>query len=139
MTATARSVQPQPATPTADLSGPALRSFFRIAALWGLTVDEQITLLGAPARSTYFKWRQTQGAGARLPRDTIERISYILGIYKALQILLPDPAAADGWVRRPNQAAPFGGEPALARMLSGNVADLFAVRQDLDAPRGGWA
>lgn len=139
MTATARSIQPQPVGTTADLSGPALRSFFRIAGLWQLTTDEQIILLGAPARSTYFKWRQTQGAGVRLPRDTIERISYILGIYKALQILLPDPAAADAWVRRPNQAAPFGGRPALARMLSGNVADLLAVRQYLDAQRGGWA
>jgi hypothetical protein len=116
------------------LSGAGLRTFFRIAALWKLSVDEQITLLGSPARSTYFRWKK-EGATA-LPRDVLERLSYILGIYKALQVLLPDEAAADGWVRRPNDAAPFGGRSALDRMLSGNVVDLYEVRRYLDAERG---
>ena len=119
------------------LSGPALRTFFRIAGLWGLSVEEQMTLLGLTARSTFFKWKKDQNAV--LPKDTLERISYILGVYKALQILLPDERAADEWVRRPNAALPFGGRPALDRMLSGQVADLFVVRQYLDAQRGGWA
>lgn len=112
-----------------------LRTFFRIAALWDLSVDEQITLLGSPARSTYFKWKR-DGAES-LPRDVLERISYVLGIYKDLQLLLPDEEAADAWVRRPNDAAPFGGGSALARMLSGNVSDLYEVRRYLDAERGG--
>lgn len=120
-----------------DLSGPALRTFFRIAELWGLSVDEQMTLLGVTARSTFFKWKKDQSVA--LPKDTLERVSYILGIYKALQILLPDPRAADTWVRRPNEAPLFAGQSALARMLSGQVADLFVVRQYLDAQRGGWA
>jgi hypothetical protein len=58
------------------------------------------------------------------------------GIYKSLQILLPEPGAADAWVRKPNTAAPFGGRSALDRMLSGQVADLYVVRQYLDAERG---
>lgn len=119
------------------LAGPALRTFFRISAAWALSADEQIALLGAPARSTFFKWKR-DGA-ASLSQDTLERISYILGIYKALQILLPEPAAADAWIRKPNTAPPFGGRSALARMLSGQVADLYVVRQYLDAERGGWA
>lgn len=123
--------------PHRDLAGPALRAFFRIAEQWRLSVDEQIRLLGDPARSTYFKWKKE--APAQLPKDTLERISYILGIYKALQILLPDPEAADAWVRRPNRAPLFGGRSALERMLSGNVADLYVVRQYLDAQLGGWA
>ena len=94
-------------------------------------------LLGAPGRSTFFKWKKDQDG--TLSRDTIERISYILGIYKALQILLSDEAAADAWVKRPNTAPLFGGRSALERMLSGQVADLFTVRQYLDAQRGGWA
>lgn len=57
-----------------------------------------------------------------------------MGIYKALQVLLP--RTADEWVRKPNKAALFGGRPALERMTSGNVADLFVVRQYLDAQRG---
>ena len=116
--------------------GPALATFFRIADLWGLTAEQQMRLLGSPARSTYFRWKK-QGA-EQLSRDTLERISYVLGIYKALQVLLPDPVAADSWVRRPNSAALFGGGTALDRMLTGNVADLYLVRQYLDAQRAGW-
>ena len=119
------------------LSGPALRTFFRIAKLWRLSVEEQMTLLGLTARSTFFKWKKDPDAV--LPKDTLERISYILGIYKALQLLLPDETAADEWVKRPNAAPLFGGRSALDRMLSGQVADLFVVRQYLDAQRGGWA
>ena len=118
-------------------SGPALRTFFRIAGLWNLSVEEQMTLLGMTARSTFFKWKKNPNTAA--PKDTLERISYILGIYKALQILLPDEKAADEWVKRPNAAPLFGGHSALERMLSGHVADLFVVRQYLDAQRGGWA
>lgn len=120
---------------TTDMAQAGLRTFFRIAALWDLSVDEQITLLGSPGRSTYFKWKR-DGADS-LPRDVLERISYVLAIYKDLQLLLPDEAAADGWVRRPNDAQPFGGVSALKRMLSGNVADLYEVRRYLDAERGG--
>jgi hypothetical protein len=119
------------------LSGPALRTFLRIAELWHLSVEEQMVLLGTTARSTFFKWKSDPEP--LLPKDTLERISYVLGIYKALQILLPDEKAADEWVKKPNSASSFGGRSALDRMLSGNVADLFMVRQYLDAQRGGWA
>jgi hypothetical protein len=74
-----------------------------------------------------------------LSHDTLERISYILGIYKALEILLPNSKAADQWVKQANTAPLFQGKSALQRMLSGNVGDLYVVRQYLDAMRGGWA
>jgi hypothetical protein len=120
------------------MSAAGLRAFSRLAEAWGLTVDEQVTLLGQPARSTFFAWRKAPEA-AKLPRDTLERLSNLLGIYKSLQILLPDERA-DAWVRQPNAAAPFGGRSALDRMLAGNVSDLFAVRRYLDAVRGGgWS
>jgi Protein of unknown function (DUF2384) len=114
--------------------GAGLRAFENIADAWGLTVAEQLKLLGIASRSTFFKWRRERAP--RLPQDTLERLSYLLGIYKALQILLPDPRAADDWVRKPNNAPPFGGRSALERMLSGQVADLYVVRQYLDAERG---
>jgi len=116
------------------LGGAGLRAFMNIAEAWGLTVADQLTLLGIASRSTFFKWRRERNP--RLPRDTLERLSYLLGIYKSLQILLPDPQIADAWIRKPNTAAPFGGRPALERMLSGQVADLYVVRQYLDAQRG---
>lgn len=121
-----------------EMSAAGLRAFFNIARDWDLSVEEQIVLLGSPGRSTFFKWKQTPQS-ARLGRDTLERLSLLLGIYKSLQILLPLPTAADAWIKRPNSAPPFGGRRALDRMLAGNVSDLVAVRQYLDAMRGGWA
>lgn len=127
---------PLPIERRRSLSGAALRTFFNIARDWRLSTQEQMQLLGLSASSTFFKWKKDPAV--TLPRDTLERISYILGIYKALQILLPDNEAADSWVRKPNHAPLFNGRSALERMLSGNVADLFVVRQYLDAERGGW-
>lgn len=122
------------------MSAAGLRAFARIAQAWGLSVDEQLALLGQPPRSTFFAWRR-HPEKATLPRDTLERLSCLLGIYKSLQILLPEPAAADAWVRQPNRAAPFiGSGTALARMLAGNVSDLHLVRSYLDGVRGGgWS
>lgn len=119
---------------TTNLGGPGLRAFANIAEAWDLSIAEQLTLLGIASRSTFFKWRRERNP--KLPRDTLERLSYLLGIYKSLQILVPDARAADEWIRRPNSAPPFGGRPALERMLSGQVADLYVVRQYLDAERG---
>jgi hypothetical protein len=118
-------------------AGAALRTFFNIASAWNLNEKQAMTLLGFDERnrSTYFKWKRDP-ENARLTKEKLERLSYIFGIYKALQILLPKPESADDWIHRPNQAGPFGGRPALDRMLSGNVADLYVVRQYLDAQRG---
>lgn len=127
--------RPQPGSmPVPELGGTALRAFFRLAEHWHLRVAEQRRLLGEPAESTFFKWKRDRQAN--LGRDVIERISYLLGIWKSLQILFPDPAQADAWLHKPNQSPLFGGHSALERMLSGNVADLYVVRQYLDAQRG---
>ena len=110
----------------------SLDTFFRITELWSLTIDQQITLLGSPARSTIYKWKKE---GGLLSADTEERISHLVSIYKALQILVPDVKAADTWIHRPNKY--FGGRSALSVMLDGKLIDIYAVRTYLDAPRGG--
>ena len=131
---------PSPAFVGTDrMAAAGLRAFVRMAEAWGLSVDEQLRLLGSPPRSTFFGWRKHPDK-ASLPRDTLERLSNLLGIYKSLQILLPDAAAADAWGRQPNRAALFGGRSALDRMLAGNVSDLHLVRRYLDGVRGGgWS
>ena len=134
----ARAVKTQAKPSSRDMAAAGLRAFFNIARDWGLNTEAQMVLLGAPGRSTFFKWKSAPDT-ADLKRDTLERLSYLLGIYKALQILLPDTAAADAWVKKPNTAPLFGGQSALDRMLGGNVADLMVVRQYLDVQRGGWA
>lgn len=134
----AQAIKPQNKPSSRDLSAAGLRAFFNIARDWGLNTDEQMVLLGTPGRSTFFKWKSAPQS-ADLKRDTLERLSYLLGIYKALQVLLPATTAADAWVKKPNTAPLFGGKSALDRMLGGNVADLMVVRQYLDVQRGGWA
>jgi uncharacterized protein (DUF2384 family) len=119
-----------------ELGAAGLRTFFRIAELWELSAEESMTLLGITSPSTYYKWRKAPPR--RISPDMLERISYILGIYKSLQILLPNERQADTWVRRPNTNPLYGGRPPLERMLSGQVADLYVVRRHLDAERGGW-
>lgn len=130
----------QPSTDPArlDLEDPhasevAKRAFFRIADLWGLSSDDARVLLGQPGRSTFFSWKK--GQGGSLSRDEFERVSYVLGIYKGLQVLFPDNAQADEWIKKPNEA--FGGRSALDRMLGGNVSDLHAVRVYIEQVRGG--
>ena len=122
-----------------QMSEAGLRAFGKLAEQWVLSVDEQLNLLGQPPRSTFFAWRKHPDK-AGLSRDTLERLSNLLGIYKSLQILLPDSASADAWVRQPNTAPLFGGRSALERMLAGNVSDLNLVRRYLDGVRGGgWS
>ena len=114
----------------------ALRTFWRLAEAWKLSVAEQLALLGV-SRTTLYQWKQ--GKVGPLDRHVLERLSYLFGIYAALHILLPVPERADAWIRKPNAAPLFGGASALDRMLGGQVADLYVVRQYLDAQRGGKA
>lgn len=114
----------------------ALRTFFRIAEAWKLDNADQLALLGLRSRTTLAAWRK--GGEVALSPDTLERLSYLFGIYKALQMLLPSSGAADEWIRKPNAGPLFNGASALDRLRAGKVADLFLVRQYLDAQRGGW-
>ncbi len=120
---------------TIDAARQVLRAFFNIAKAWQLAPREQEVLLGV-SQPTCYRWRNDQVASA-LSGDTLERLGYILNIYAALQILLPVQERADAWVRQPNTAPLFGGEPALKRMLGGRVGDLKVVADYLDAMRGG--
>ena len=129
----------KPDVPAVDLTsaraaGAALRTFFRLADAWQLSIAEQTTLLGV-ARTTLYQWKQ--GKVAPLDRHLLERLSHLFGIYSSLQILFPATRRADEWLRKPNSAPLFGGRSALDRMLGGHVADLYAVREYLDAVRGG--
>ena len=73
--------------------------FFAIAqAGWGLNAEDARALLGAPAERTFYAWRA--GSAVRVPMDTLRRIGYVAGIYKALEILYSDPHLADDWIKR---------------------------------------
>lgn len=127
--------QPQVYSPQ-ELGEAALRGFFMLADAWGLNTAEQITLLGGPSRSAFFAWKKAPAVA--ISGDTMERISYLLGIWKALRILIPDDRQALAWVKKPNLHPMFGGNPPLERMLRGRLLDLADVRRMLDGRRGGW-
>ncbi|MCR9054496.1 MAG: MbcA/ParS/Xre antitoxin family protein [bacterium] len=116
----------------AEVRRVAAKAFFGLMEKWGLTREQGIILLGKPSERTYYRWREGQVSG--LSHDTLERISVMLGIYKATHVLLPVAARADGYLKRPNTA--FGGESALDVMLKGRIDNLYQVRRHLDAWRG---
>jgi hypothetical protein len=109
----------------------ALKAFFNITEAWGVKNKDQQTLLGEPAESTFYKWKS--GNATSLSRDTLERVSYLIGIYKALGLLFPSRQQADAWVNKPNGA--YNGKCALDIMLQGSIVNLSDVRRYLDAQR----
>ena len=110
----------------------AKRAFFRIMDAWQVRDAQARVLLGSPSRTTFYAWKR--GEGGKLSHDTLERVSYVLGIYKSLQLLFPDAARADAWIRKRNVA--FGNQSALEHALGGRVIDLARVRHYLDFVRG---
>lgn len=131
---------PNPRTPAAarrhsdvEKAQAGLTAFFSIADEWGLDGEQQRILLGNPARTTFFEWKRHKKAN--LSRDTLDRLSYVLGIYKALGILF-SPANAQEWLRNPNAAPLFNGKSPLQYMLGGHLVALADVRRYLDWVRG---
>jgi hypothetical protein len=55
-----------------------------------------------------------------------------------LQVLYPEPAFADAWVKSPNNHALFGGKSPLTLMVAAGIDGLYRVRRLIDARRGGW-
>ena len=117
------------------LSGAALAAFFRIAAAWMLRDEDARALLGSPAASTFYEMKRAP-EGRVLDQDRLTRISYLIGIFKALHILHGD-TLADAWVNLPNTNRIFGGGTPLAYMVRGGMPALQTVRRLLDARRGG--
>lgn len=115
------------------LSQSAVEGFFAIMDNWGVPVENAGELLGGMARSSVYKLKTAAG---RLRQDELTRISYIVGIYKALHILLPDELA-DQWVSKANDNVLFGGQTPLEYMVRAGIPGLHQVRSLLDAARGG--
>ncbi|MGB8910126.1 MAG: MbcA/ParS/Xre antitoxin family protein [Candidatus Cybelea sp.] len=119
------------------LSATAVRAFGNIARAWDMDLREQRAALGNISKQTIYNWRE-HPERARLSGDQLDRVSFLLGIFKALHILFTRPEQADSWIRRPNAALPFGGRPAADLMFSGRIEDLIRVRRYVDGARGVW-
>lgn len=136
MSITRRSLENGAASPTENhLASVGMKAFLALAKAWRLTDAEARSLLGNPPVAVLRRWEH--GQTSDLPQDVLSRISFLLGIFKALNLLFPNPEQADSWLRRPNTAPLFSGSTALDRMLVGSMEDLRAVRDYLDVEANG--
>ena len=115
------------------LSPAAIHAFFSLAAHWKLRDKDARGLLGGISNGAFYTLKQS---AKTLDQDKLTRISLLVGIFKALNILY-STKLADAWVGLPNTNPIFGGESPLAYMLKGGVPAMLRVRQLLDARRGG--
>jgi len=116
------------------LSPSALKAFFSIIAHWSVRDPDARALLGGVSNGPYYSWKKDPRR--TLGPDTLTRISYLVGIFKALNILYGEEIA-DTWITLPNNHRLFGGDTPLAYMKAGGVPALQVVRRLLDARRGG--
>jgi hypothetical protein len=116
------------------LSGAAIRAFFNIMARWQVRDEDARALLGGMTNGPYYELKRNPDR--TLDIDRLTRISLLVGIFKALNILHSE-ALADRWVHLPNTSGVFDGLPPLAYMKQGGVPALLTVRRLLDARRAG--
>jgi hypothetical protein len=116
------------------LSPSAIKAFLNIMERWGVRDEAARALLGGISNGQYYEMKKKPER--TLNTDTLTRISYLVGIFKALNILYSEPLA-DAWVQRHNTNRIFGGERPLTYMMKGGLAAMQTVRRLLDARRGG--
>ena len=118
----------------ARLSPSALRAFFNIATRWKLRDEDARALLGGVSNGPFYEMKRNPDR--MLDTDRLTRVSYLIGIFKALGVLHSE-ALADAWVQRPNTNPLFGGLTPLAYMIRGGLPAMQTVRRLLDARRAG--
>ena len=121
------------------LSPVAIRAFFRLASHWKLRDEDARGLIGGISNGSFYQLKRSAGKTAdakTLDQDKLTRVSLLVGIFKALNILY-GTKLADAWVQLPNSNPVFGGQTPLAYMLKGGMPSMLRVRQLLDARRGG--
>jgi hypothetical protein len=116
------------------LSHSGIRAFFKIAEAWNLKDEAARQLLGGVSNGVFYELKR--GRRKTLDQDRLTRISLLLGIFKALNILY-SRKLADEWISLPNSNPMFEGEPPIRYMVKGGVPAIMRVRQLLDARRGG--
>jgi hypothetical protein len=117
----------------ARLSRAAVPAFFRLVEAWRIRDEEARQLLGGMSNGTFYQLKR--GDKRTLDQDRLTRISLLLGVFRALNILY-SPKLADSWMTLPNTNPMFQGEAPLGYVLTGGVPALVRVRQLLDARRG---
>ncbi len=116
------------------LSPAAIRTFFNITTRWKIRDEDARALLGGVSNGPFYEMKKDPDRV--LDTDKLVRISYLIGIFKALNILYSDKLA-DAWIQLANSNPIFGGQTPLAYVMKGGQPAMQTVRRLLDARRGG--
>jgi hypothetical protein len=116
------------------LSPAALAAFFNIAERWHVRDEDARALLGGVSNGPFYEMKRNPDR--TLDADRLTRVSYLIGIFKALGILYSE-AHADAWIHQPNTNPIFAGQTPLAYMIAGGLPAMQTVRRLLDARRAG--
>ena len=112
-------------------SGALVKTYFKIAELWNLTLEEQTAFLGMPANSgTYTSWRNIPSS-AILDKDKLVKLTLFMAIYKDVQEMYPGGTDAQIWLRKPISEAQFSGIAPVDLLKQGKIPNLLLVRQYL--------
>lgn len=117
-----------------QLSAGAVAAFFNIMSVWKVRDRDARALLGNPSNGTFYALKK--GEGKPLDDDRLRRVSYLIGIFKALNIL-HGQSLADDWMTLPNANRIFGGNTPLEYLKRGGLPAFAALRRLLDSRRGG--
>jgi hypothetical protein len=116
------------------LSPAGIKAFLRIAQKWGVKDQDARALLGGISSGSFYALKKAP-ARRTLDQDALTRISLLIGIFKALNILYSQ-RLADAWMTLANSNPIFRGSTPLDYILRLGVPGMIEVRQLLDARRG---
>jgi uncharacterized protein (DUF2384 family) len=118
----------------AGFDATAIKAVGRVFSAWKATAGESAKLSGVSER-TWSRMKAENWVGA-LSLDQQLRASAIVGVYKGLHLYFSDELA-DKWVKMRNQGPLFQGKIPIEYMINGGLPAIMAVRDYIDALRGG--
>ena len=116
------------------LSPAAIKALVKIVDAWSVTQEQARELIGGVSHGKYHEWKR--GKASTLKQDELTRVSLLLGIYRALNILY-SKSLASAWVKLHNTNPLLTGDTPLDYMIRGGVPAMLTIRRVLDARRGG--
>jgi hypothetical protein len=102
------------------VSGPAFSAFQQVCRAWGLSDEQQYQLLG----------RTPDSNSGPLSLDEVERVSYVLGIFRMLQKIAGDKQRE--WLSEARFAPIFAGRSAIDLMCLADTRGLRQVSRHLE-------
>lgn len=116
------------------LSAAAIQAVFKIIEKWELNNEDAMRLLGGTSNGRYYQLKKSHKGV--LTQDELTRISLLIGIFKALNILFSEKLA-NQWVSRPNSNPMFKNAPPVMFLIEGGIPGMLTVRRLLDSRMGG--